>query len=680
MTHQTSHETAPGAVLEFFEAKEVVLGVCLAAKSSRLTVLTEHNKEINLAQSRVVLSGEQSLNLKLSRDELVQRLVGVNVLRKTLMTEVNVEELWSLLEAEGQGYEAREMAEFVFTGLISENHVAALQRVLFVDRLYFQFKDGKFSPRPAEKVEQRKQEIEREEEREAQLEGGAHWLQAVWNRKTRPPVSPDLQDALVQALKSFCLFGQESAENVFVKELFKRANIPPLSNSAFRLLVRLGVWQEDENLYLHEQNISAEFPAEVSEIADRLASSDFMINLNGSGRRDLRDLEAFTIDSALTRDYDDALSIQALEDGIYEAGIHIADAAEFVESGNPMDLEALARASSIYLPDGRIAMLPPSISEGVCSLKAGKDRLGLSFLIRMDLQGTVHGCEIVPSAVRIRKQMTYEEVNEKVQQEEPLHILHQLAVKLREKRLADGAIILPLPEIQVYVNSSGMIQVSRYEKETPSQIMVSEWMIAANALAASYLKERSIPALYRTQAECKQETDFTQSEHEIFRVFRQRRLFARAELDTKPGPHCSLALPHYITVTSPIRRYADLVMQRQIKQALKTQSALYSEEELKQLIARLGSVQTKISFIQRKWTRYWILKYMEQEDANTLDALVLEQNERFAHLLLPDFLLEANMMNADKSRLQPGEMVRVKIERLNPREDVIRLQLPEGGK
>lgn len=675
MTQQMYSDIAPGTVLEFFESKEVIVGVCLAVKGTRFTVLTEHNREINLAHGRVIHTGGQTLDLALSRDALVEKLHAITALRKALMTDTTVEEIWSLLEGETDGFAAGEVAGFVFSGTLTENHTAAIQRLLFQDRIFFQFKDGRFFPRPQEKVEQRRIEIQKEQEREVHLEQSAHWLQVVWNRKGRTPLPGELQDSTIEALKSFCLFGQESSESAFVKELFKRSNVPPLPSSAFRILVRLGIWQENENLFLHEQNISAEFPYDVILYAEQAAVSGPASSLNGDGRRDLRHLHAFTIDSALTRDYDDALSLAVLDEGIYEVGVHIADAAEFVSGGDPMDVEAQVRASTIYLPDGRIAMLPPSVSEGICSLKAGEDRLSLSFLLRMDRRGVVQGYEIVPSIVSIRDQMTYEDVNERVEKEEFLHLLHELAQKLREKRVADGAIVLPLPEIQVYVNSAGMIQLSRYEKETPSQIMVSEWMIAANALAASFLAGLEIPAIYRTQAECKPETDFTQSEHALFRIFRQRRLFARAELTTKPGMHCSLALPCYTTVTSPIRRYSDLAVQRQLKHALRTRSPFYSEDELAQLITRLGAAQTKISFIQRKWTRYWLLKYLEQEDIHTINALVLDLNDRFAHLLFPDYLLEANIPVVDKSLLQPGEMIRVKIERLNPREDVLRLSL-----
>lgn len=677
MSQDESWIVPVGTVLEFFESREIVCGVCLAEKNGRLSILTEHNRELNLAQSRIIHFGSEPLPAGISRDQLVQRLLSIRALRSELMEDIRVEELWSLLESEEDGYDVRQLAEFVFPTPVTDHQVAATQRVLLLDRLYFQFKDGKFFARSADKVEQRRLEMQREVEREERLDKGSRWLHAVWNRKPRMPL--DDEERLIGSLKSFCLFGQESPESGFVKELLKRAAVPCQTQAVFRLLVRLGVWHENENLFLHEQGITPDFPEEVTRAAEAAEDAHPVGDLEIPGRRDLRHLHVLTIDSPLTRDYDDALSLRVLDDGLFEVGVHIADAAHFVPKGGTIDREAESRASSIYLPDGRICMIPPSLSEGICSLRAGEDRPALSFLIKVDGTGIVRDWEITSSLVRVREQITYEQANQRIENDPALAHLHDLAAKLRAARIENGAVILPLPEINVYVNSAGMIQVYRYEKESPSQITVSEWMIAANALAASFLAKRDIPSIFRSQGECKPETDFTQSEHEIFHIYRQRRLFARAELDTRPKAHCALALPHYTTVTSPIRRYTDLVVQRQIKHLLAGQAQPYMEDELQQLIVKLGVVQSRIFFIQRRWNRYWILKYMEQEDKQILDAIILERNDRYAHLLLPDFLIEINAPVPENSRLQAGQMTRVKLERINPREDILKVQLPDFG-
>lgn len=674
---QSMPEIVPGTVLEYYDAREITCGVCLAVKSQRLSVLSMSNREVNLSAGRVLHAGGQSLNVvKLSRDELAAKLRDIDRLRKDLMERVDIEELWSLLDGQEEGFTTRECGEFIFSDSLTDDHVASVQRCLLEDRIYFQHRDALYFARASEKIDQRRQELEREEEKAARLEAATTWAQALWNRKGRITLTDEHKE-LLEDLKQFCLHGQDSTSYTFIKEVLKKANIPIVQQSAFRMLVRLGIWTEDENLFLHELGITADFPEPVEKLAVELSSQSPVTSSPIDHRRDLRDLHAVTIDSAQTRDLDDALSLRPLEDGTFEVGIHIADAAEYVRQDDPLDEEAKSRATSIYLPDSRISMLPHALSEGICSLIAGADRLAMSFLLHVDEQGNILNSEICPSIIRIKEKLTYQEVNEKFESNAALGALHKLALLQRDQRVARGAINLPLPEIQVYVLSSGMIQLYRHEKETPSQLMVSEWMISANGIAAAYLADRSIPSIFRSQVECKPETDPVHSDHEIFHHYRQRRLFARAELNTIPQTHCSLGMAQYTTVTSPIRRYSDLIVQRQLKAALLEAPPPYSEEELKQLILQLGALQSKISLIQRKWTRYWILKYMEQEDIQTLNALVLDRNGRYAHLLLPDFLMETSVPVTEAIDLQRGSMIKVRVDRVSPREEQLRASLPE---
>jgi exoribonuclease-2 len=666
-------EIAPGDVFEFFESKEILCGVVLTVKDGRFNALSETNREVGLTLSRIVYQGKTSLDLKLGRDELLQKLRSISENRKGIMCRIDLEEIWSLLESEETGYDAEEIAEFIFSTPISDDQAAAIKRLLLSDRLYFQAKDSRFFPRSAQNVETRRIELQKEAERERVLAEGAKWASIVYSRKHGvPPI--EFREELIRDLKNFALFGQEAQESAFVKELLKLAGIPSTPSSAFRFLVRLGVWREDENLLLHEHGISAEFPPDALEQADKITTSTYA-RAAGNEREDLTGLDVFTVDSHLTRDYDDALSVRELGDGLFEVGIHIADVAQLIEPGTPLDREALARASSIYMPDERVSMLPPSLSEGKLSLKAEEDRLALSFLITVDAAANIFETRICPSIVRIRSQLTYRDVDERIREDSKLQALWQIALRLRQKRLDLGAVILPLPEIQVYVNGVGMIQISRYDKETPSQTLVSEWMIGANAAAAEYLAQRQLPALYRNQAECRPETEFVQSEHELFRIYRQRRLFSRAELSTEAKPHCSLAIAHYTTVTSPIRRCSDLIVQRQLKHALTTGEAFYSKQQLDEIATQLSVVQARVFTIQRKWTRYWILKYMEQEDIENLNALVLDKNARYAHLLIPDFLLEANAPVPENAKFNQGDKVKIRIEKALPREDLLKIQI-----
>ncbi|MGC9196374.1 MAG: ribonuclease catalytic domain-containing protein [Syntrophobacteraceae bacterium] len=676
MSRNQGIEIAPGDVFEFYESREIICGVVVVVKDGRLNAISEANREVALTSSRIIHRGKARLDLAMGRDEVTQRLRAISEIRRNIAQKIDLEEVWTLLEAEANGYEADEIAEFIFSTPVSDDQAAAVKRSLLCDKLYFQAKDTRFYPRSAENVEARRTELQKEAERERKLLEGARWLSAVNTRKQGGP-QIEFREELIDALKDFALFGPEGKEGTFVKELLKQASIPVNQQGAFRTLVRLGVWREDENLLLHEHGISAEFPEDAMEQARELAKfnpADGVAN----GREDLSMLDVFTVDSATTRDYDDALSVRELGAGLFEVGIHIADAAELVGQGTPLDREAESRASSVYLPDGRISMLPPLLSEGILSLQANQKRFAISFLITMDSEANIVETKICPSMISVRRQLTYEQVNDLIKNESGLKALFELAVQLRQKRLDSGAVILPIPEIQVYVNDAGMIQVIRYDKETPSQIMVSEWMIQANAVAAGYLAQSHLPSLYRNQAECRPETECVQSEHELFRIYRQRRLFSRAELSTEVKPHCSLGIEHYTTVTSPIRRYCDLIVQRQLKHALAGDSGAYSREQLDEAAVRLSSAQSKVFTIQRKWTRYWILKYIEQEDIENMNCLVLDKNARYAHLLLPELLLEANAPVPENAGFSQGDQVKIRIEKAIAREDVLKIQILDG--
>jgi len=515
--------------------------------------------------------------------------------------------------------------------------------------------------------------LQREAEKEKQLVEGADWLSSIW--KKQPAQEPDFKSKIIRLLKDFCVLGKDAPEYSFTKELLSRAKIP-LVGGAFKLLVKLGEWKEDENILLYKYDVPIEFPREIDEEVRKIKEKVTEESLSDiGGREDLRDLELITIDGALTRDYDDALSFKELPGGEYEVGVHIADAAHFVEPGSLLDEEALMRAISIYLPDRRIPMLPPELSEEICSLWAEKDRLAISIFIRLDREMEVKDYRITPSLVRVKRQLTYTDVNLFLESEEIFQKLYQLTRRLREKRIERGASIIYVPEIRIWVNPEGMIQLSKQDEETPSQIIVSELMVLANALVARYFAEKGIPAIYRTQGEPRAEDRPASSDSVLFQKYRQRRLLSRAELSVEPLRHCSVGVSCYTTITSPIRRYLDLVMQRQLKTYLEKSEPFYTQEQLQDVINRIQEPQSNAMFIRRTWTRYWILKYLEQEDITVTEALVLDKGTRFYKLLLPDFMLEVNMKCDPKLDIQPGDTIKIRIERVNPREDILRVTL-----
>ncbi len=667
-------EIKPGAVVEFFEEKRLLCAVCLEVKDGRIHVLTEQNREANVAIKRVLQVDDEPISLDQSRAELLAALQERVAWRQDLMARVSVEELWDLLREEKDGFDPRQLAEFCFSEEIAGDHASAVLRALLGDTLYFKHRDGLFYANSPERLEQVRLQLERQAQKERELAEGSAWLAAVW--RGEPVPSPENRDRYIQLVRDLYLYGPEAPNYQQAKHILSLAQIP-LPQGAFQVLVKVGTWKEDENLYFHRFGIQEDFPESVLRAAARLDDdlTPTVAERTAAEREDLTSLELITIDGPMTRDYDDALSVRHLEQGT-EVGIHIADAAEFVSRNSPLDEEALERGTSLYLPDCRIPMLPPLLSEGICSLRQGEDRLALSLLVRFDADDHLQDYRFTLSRIKVHRQLTYSGTDDLMATDGTLSYLFRLCTRLRRQRIAKGALHLPLPELRIWVNDNGIIHIGRADRETPSQVVVSELMIFANSLAAAELAARGIPAIYRSQAKPQEVLiDPECVGDDLYLRYRQRRFLSRAELGITPRPHSGLGMEVYTSWTSPIRRYVDLVVQRQLKSMALGGLPVYDREGVEEIVARVALPQSRAQLIKRQWTRYWVLRYLERERIKTLDAMVLDQGVRNYHLLLPEYVLEASMPLGEGRGLKPGDHFRVEIVKVDPREEVLKLRM-----
>jgi exoribonuclease-2 len=665
-------EIKPGAKIEFFESKRLLCAVCLEVKNSRLLVLTEQDREANVSMKRILHIDDGLLDISQSRIQLVAILQEAAARRQNLMGHISVEELWDLLHEEEEGFNCHDLAEICFSGEVTSDHASAVFRALLTDSIHFKLKGGLFYANSPEKLEQILIQHERKAQKEKELAEGSHWLGAVW--KGEPVAEPENGERYLRMLTDFCLFGTEASDYPQIKKILAMAQVP-VPQGIFPLLVKLGVWNEDENLYLHRFGIQEDFPPEVLHCANKIAED--LGSDGGEWRSDTREdwssLPIFTIDGPMTRDYDDAISLRPVESGV-EVGIHIADAAAFVSPDTPVDLEALERINSLYLPDTRVPMLPTMLSEDVCSLRQGKNRLATSLLVRFDENDQLQDYRFALSRIRVQRQLTYSEANQLVTKEEELGRLYRLCTRLRRRRIKQGALLLPLPELRVWVNSNNEIKIATLDRETPAQLVVSELMILANGLAAETLAAKSVPAIYRSQGK-PQEIVVGEGTDDLYLNYLQRRYLSRAELSIDPKPHSGLGMAAYTNWTSPIRRYMDLVILRQLKSVVRGEPPVYTPEVLDPIISRITIGQSRTLQIKKEWTRYWVIKYLERQQIKFVDALVLNQGRRTYNLLIPEYLLEASMPLEEGRGLNPGDHFRVEVVKANAREEVLKLKM-----
>ena len=653
-----------GKYIEYIDQGRFVCTICLQDKGSRLHLLTPSNREVNLSPKRAILVSGTPVDIERPREELLERLKDTVEIRKRLKGQIDAAELWELINEEKESFHHKYLAQLVFGESVTDDHISALVRALFEDHLYFRLKEGRFLPNSVKKINSIIEQREGEALREEKLTQGSAWLKETLQGKGIENFAA--KEYVIELLTQLALYGNEAPDFKSGKELLSRAGISYFGE-ARALLVTLGVWDEDENLDLHKSGIEISFDQKNLDEAARLA----MGGVEDAGREDLRHLHLLTIDGPVTRDFDDAISLE-IEDDTLHLGVHIADVASVILPDSILDKGSAQRALSIYMPRRQIAMIPQILSEGSLSLKQGCDRKAISLLTRFEKTGLLVDFRFVPSVVCVRQNLTYDKVNEKLGSERIFQEMHKMSRFLRENRNKEGALGLSLPELQIKSNEDSPLTLELVPQDTPSRIIVAEFMILYNWLAARFCRDEKIPALFRSQSEPSERLSLDDNGY-LYYVFKQRRKLHPLVIDTSPKPHSGLGLDAYTQVTSPIRRYLDMVMQRQIGNALMKKGPFYNEKDLDDIRISVESLIKESGRMKRNRIRYWVLKYLRQQRGESYPALVLDELKSKYRILMKDFLLVADLKRDPRVALHPADRIRVQVKKADPWQDTLEL-------
>ncbi|KRT35764.1 ribonuclease R [Acetomicrobium hydrogeniformans] len=403
---------------------------------------------------------------------------------------------------------------------------------------------------------------------------------------------------------------------------------------------------------MEEYKISADFPREVVEEAERLSELSTFYCAPGE-RKDLRKKVALTIDPSDAKDFDDALSIEEVEEG-WLVGVHIADVSEYVRPASQIDIEARQRSFSVYLVDRAIPMLPPRLSSDLCSLIEGKDRLCLTVEMVLNHRGELLRYKVIPSVIRVRKRLTYEEAQEVLDGRNTfgeeidgvLQRLSRVAKKLYSGRKKEGMVEFDFPEAKVVLDEEGRAVDVRVVERIFSYRIVEHFMILANSVIAEYVFNSDIQAIYRVHERPDREKleqlrrILASMGIEIKRINRSNRTINRLLKRVEGLPfkrlvhtlvlrslsraryypvclgHFGLALKYYLHFTSPIRRYPDLVVHRIVHELIKEERSLkepYSFEELKDIASYASIMEEKADELEKTSVKMKIVEYMENK-------------------------------------------------------------------
>src|SRR3984893_2280520 len=480
-------------------------------------------------------------------------------------------------------------------------------------------------------------------------------------------------------------------------QLPARAKLPKAPGRGDKVVVRLEPWESrhvnpegqiievlgpssapgvDMLSISRKYHLPTEYPRNVLEEAQKIPETVGPEMFEG--REDLRDQFIVTIDPDDARDFDDAINVERIPGGGWRLGVHIADVAAYVKPGAALDREAYKRGNSVYLPDRVIPMLPERLSHGVCSLNPAVNRLTHSIFIQFTKDGRMKSSRFARTVIRSARRLTYREAYAILrappndQLSERLHVAWELASLLRRKRFEQGSLDLDFPEVKVRLDEQGRpILLERIENDESHQL-VEEFMLAANEAVARELKNRSIPTIYRVHENPEPDKLAEYRELVLSYNYKAGDLTNRAELQrllaslagkpeeqalkigllkslkraryaAQPLGHFGLAKNNYTHFTSPIRRYADLVVHRalaerdQARRSRADMGQMVSAAEHVSITERVAA-EAEIDSVKMKKLEFF-QRQLDARDPQVFRATVIDVRNYGLLLELPDVLL-----------------------------------------
>jgi exoribonuclease-2 len=548
-----------------------------------------------------------------------------------------------------------DFAELVFGDSSIESIVSCAQEAL--QCRFFRIIDGKPHAIPMEEIERSKRLAE---EKSLELVTRAAFLHELQKKPAQRHETANgffFQKEFsryIAEIESIAL-GQTERSS-----LLREAGFQETMESAHATLIETGIWEIYRNPWPQRTGCLLNSPKSV--FPDKELPRYF------NGRLDLSSIVAYAIDNAWSHDPDDAIGIEG--DTIW---IHVADPASYIEIGSDIDADALNRGSTLYLPEKTVPMLP---EEAVSRLGLGLSPLSpsLSFGIRLDEDGGIAETRIVPSTIQV-KRLSYEEADVSLVSGEPNLLILDAAAKLRKKRrAANGAVDIDLPEVSIKAKDA---EVS-FLPVAPSRSaeIVKEMMLLAGEAAGRWAWEMGIPFPYSSQEAPNVAQTIERSNGESPRLSEQylrRKGMKPSSVGPEPMGHQGLGLPFYSQVTSPLRRYQDLLAHFQIRTYLAESSrvpsksrndqGLLSNDEIARrcFLASQGSAHTRQA--ERDSRLHWIALYLHRHHDWNGTGVVLDARDTEAYVIIPEFGIETTIRTRTKLALDSN--IELKVSRVS---------------
>lgn len=636
--------------------------VCLVKiVKKKAQALNDKNREISFAEEKIFWQTPYRVN---SAGDWQDRFSKISNKINELSQTIDVELLWETAREIGT-CEVKALAELFFSGEITLEHQAALWQALIIDGLYFKLRGKNWEVRPAAQIEELKLQRKREAEKKQFAQVAETWLKQAIEAETI-----DLNEEnryLFERLECWMRGDKDKELEPLLHTLAAAENQVP-RGLVFDLLQKAGRIPNDADRDVIVAGLKPEFSQPILEAAR--ATQAWMPDFS----RKIYDL-AFSIDDDDTREIDDALHIDRDQHG-WHVLVGIADPAAVIQRGDALDREAMRRSTTVYLPTCTVLMLPEHISCDIASLTATTVRSSILLQAKIDFSGNILESKISREAVRVHQRLSYDEADQLLNEKQGdtaqrLVELKQLADILLKQRLEKGALQFNRSEYKIKVKN-GKITVDLIDRNSPSRQLVAEMMILVNHLAAKYAQRNQVPLIFRTQ-EAPVEPISPHMMQDPLAFQKVRKFIRPSSLSLQPAQHSGLGLSVYTQFSSPLRRFADLVMQRQLDAHLKGKTLPYDQQELFQVLATAEQAAREARNLENDCKKRWFMKYLKQEwEEKTIQVLIVEAMKTGYKVEMQPWGFEAILYGP--THLKVGQIVNAIIDKIHLKSNMPRLK------
>lgn len=674
---------APGSVVEYIEDNQIQTALVMEEGGGKLRLLLPNRRETRLSGSRILPWIGPLYSPATTREEGVRILERHGKTRRDKASAINTEEVWQMAAGEISQAPASWFAE-LFESDPDIDASAAYGRALLEDKTHFRFTAPEFTVFDAETVAKREEERKKREEREALAGKGAaffHLLRDIAaKRKSAPPngdfsaFMPDGEiSAKLEQMLNSRLANPETQQDESLWQLLTRG-MPDDPLLPVLLLEAWGKIPPHYNFWLDRADYGKEdwWREESAAIETLLAESRAALE-----ELPFCDSPFISIDGDTTKDIDDAFYLEKMPSG-WRARLAFANPALRWPFGSSLDRLVSQRGTSLYLPEGTLHMLPADLGENAFSLWAGQPKAALCMDIELDEAGEVINFRPFPAKVKIAANLRYGDVETLLANpggDEPtcakmLRDAAKLGALLEGKRISRGAVVLMRPEVEITLSGEGadtIVNMAKQPAHPEAHRLVAELMVLASASLADWAEKAGLPLIHRTQKTAIP-PEYAGVWHEEADLARIMKAMIPSILEIEPGIHAGLGIANYTPMTSPLRRYADLVNEAQTLHYLETGAPRWSRDELERLLNFFSPHLDSASQAQKFRPRYWKLLYFRQQgDKVWWPGVITDENDMHVFVSLPDYgLFARGKRELFEERASPGMEVSVRLGKINP--------------